>query len=185
MGKIVGIHGTSGCGKTWLVEQVIERLSKKGFSCQGIYSPGQFENGVKTGIYTRLIPDGETRILAQLALPGDAEVLGKWKMFPETVEWAKAYLSKPITADLWIIDEIGPYEIGEDKGWASVLADLHTRPFLSALITYRPGFSDYFAENYPGIIQFNVEPPNARQQVIEWIENWMDANTGTAISKPG
>lgn len=176
MGQIFGLYGASGSGKTRLVEHIFESLTKRGVDCRGVYSPAQFEQGCKVGILARLIPSGETKVLARLARTGDDFVLGKWKMFPETIEWAKCCLAEQSHCGLWIVDEIGPYEIEQNQGWVNVLSELKTKSFKVALITYRPRFQQYFAKKYPAIQQFDLEVPCANTLAQHIITSWFETN---------
>jgi nucleoside-triphosphatase THEP1 len=66
-------------------------------------------------------PGLQTRNLARLANSRDTDIIGKWKMNKESIAWVRAYLLDLQPADLWIVDEIGPYEIVQGKGWADIL----------------------------------------------------------------
>jgi len=116
MSQLVGIYGSSGCGKTRFVEEIVRQVTDRGFNCRGVCSPAIFEESLKTGITAQLIPGGENRQLARLAQAGDGQVFGKWHMFPETMTWALEYLQKDVYSDLWVIDEIGPYEVEKGLG---------------------------------------------------------------------
>ncbi len=167
--QIFGISGPSGSGKTRVVEKLLQELSVVGFSCLGLYSPAVFENGVKTGINTRRIPGGETRTLARLAKPGDTNTVGKWWIDPDTITWAADYLNKQLACDAWIVDEIGPMEIEQQRGWHAVLKGLYTYPCQAAIITYRPAYRIYFSMKYPGIINFSLEEPESEKRVVATI----------------
>jgi len=175
MSQLVGIYGASGCGKTRFVEALIKHISDSGFSSRGVCSPAIFEEGVKTGIAAQLIPGGESRQLARLAQAGDIHVFGKWRMFPETMAWALDYLQAKSYSDLWVIDELGPYEVEQGLGWAAILPRLGNIPSKVTLITYRPSLQTYFGKRYPGMIAFDLEQAGAAEKATREIDDLLSA----------
>jgi len=170
MSQLVGIYGSSGCGKTRFVEALVKHISDSGFRCRGVCSLAILEAGVKTGIAAQLIPGGESRQLARLAQAGDIHVFGKWRMFPETMAWALDYLQANSYSDLWVIDELGPYEVEQGLGWAAILPRLGNIPSKVTLITYRPSLQTYFGKRYPGMIAFDLEQAGAADKAAQEIE---------------
>ena len=175
MSQLVGIYGSSGCGKTRFVEEIVRQVTDRGFNCRGVSSPAIFEEGLKTGITAQLIPSGESRQLAHLAQAGDGQVFGKWHMFAETMSWALEYLQKDVYSDLWIIDEIGPYEVEKGLGWAAILPRLGNLPSKVTLITYRPSLITYFSRHYPNILAFDLEQAGAAEKATRKIEELLSA----------
>jgi len=175
MSQLVGIYGSSGCGKTRFVEELVRRLSEEGFSCKGVFSPAIFEADVKIGIAAQLIPSGERRQLARLARAGDGQVFGKWRMFPETMAWALEYLQTDVYSDLWVVDELGPYEVEQGLGWAAILPRLGNIPSKVTLITYRPSLQTYFGKRYPGMIAFDLEQAGAAEKATREIDDLLSA----------
>ena len=170
MSQLVGIYGASGCGKTRFVEALVKHISDSGFSFRGVFSPAILEEGVKTGIAAQLIPGGESRQLARLARAGDIHVFGKWRMFPETMAWALDYLQANSYSDLWVIDELGTYEVEQGLGWAAILPRLGSIPSKVTLITYRTSLQTYFHKRYPSMIAFDLEQAGAADKAAQEIE---------------
>jgi nucleoside-triphosphatase THEP1 len=175
MSQLVGIYGASGCGKTRFVEAIVKHISDRRFSSRGVCSPAIFEEGVKTGITAQLIPNGESRQLARLAQAGDIHVFGKWRMFPETMVWALDYLQANSYSDLWVIDELGPYEVEQGLGWAAILQRLGNIPSKVTLITYRPSLQTYFGNHYPSMIAFDLEQAGAAEKATREIDDLLSA----------
>jgi len=170
MSLLVGVYGSSGCGKTRFVEELVTRVTGRGYSCRGVCSPAIFEGGLKTGILARLIPGRESKVLAKLAQEGDDHILGKWRIYPETFAWTLDYLQEETYSDLWIIDELGPYEVERGLGWAPILLRLENLPGKVILITYRPNLDIYFTKRYPNILTFDLERDNAAEKATREIE---------------
>ena len=175
MSQLVGIYGSSGCGKTRFVEEIVRQVTDRGFNCRGVFSPAILEEGVKTGIAAQLIPNGERRQLARLAQAGDIHVFGKWRMFPETMTWALEYLQTDVYSDLWVVDELGPYEVEQGLGWAAILPRLGNIPSKVTLITYRPSLQTYFGKRYPGMIAFDLEQAGAAEKATREIDDLLSA----------
>ena len=175
MSQLVGIYVSSGCGKTRFVEALVKHISDSGFRCRGVCSLAILEAGVKTGIAAQLIPGGESRQLARLAQASDIHVFGKWRMFPETLAWALDYLNANSYSDLWVIDELGPYEVEQGLGWAAILPRLGNIPSKVTLITYRPSLQTYFGKRYPGMIAFDLEQAGAAEKATREIDDLLSA----------
>ena len=175
MSQLIGIYGSSGCGKTRFVEELVRQVTERGFNCRGVCSPAIFEEGLKTGITVQLIPGGENRQLARLAQAGDGQVFGKWHMFPETMTWALEYLKTDVYSDLWVIDEIGPYEVEKGLGWAAILPRLGNLPSKVTLITYRQSLITYFRKHYPSILAFDLEQAGATEKATREIVDLLSA----------
>lgn len=91
-------------------------------------------------------------------------------MFPETMTWALEYLQTDVYSDLWVIDEIGPYEVEKGLGWAAILPRLGSLPSKVTLITYRPSLITYFSRHYPSILAFDLEQAGATEKATREIE---------------
>ena len=170
MSQLVGLYGPSGCGKTRFVEALVNRLALQGYSCRGVCSPAVFADDLKIGIQAKLIPSGEQRPLAKLAKGGEPNLFGKWQMFPEALAWALAYLQEEQACDVYVIDELGPYEVEQGLGWAALLPRLELLPATVTLITFRPSLQAYFSSRYPQANMFNLEEENQRSKAALQIE---------------
>lgn len=166
MTSILAICGNSGEGKTKLASLAFTQATKRKWSCRGVFCPAVFEDGQKKAIDVCLIPTMQNRTLAQLAGPGDEHVFGKWNMNLESIAWARDYLLDIQAADLWIVDEIGPYEIERGQGWAEILPLLPQLPAKKVLITFRPKLLPWFLEHYPMLRVFHLSKPNAETSLI-------------------
>ena len=161
MSQIIGLYGESGSGKTSLCKEISEKLSLEGRFVSGFISPAVFKGDVKVGIETLLFPGCEHKTLARLAKAESQLVVGKWELFPETLAWAETALLNQETTDVLVIDELGPLEVTQNKGWARALDILDAGKFRLAIITFRPDFVRFFNARYPGIIQMQLGPQKA------------------------
>jgi len=115
--QVIGITGFSGSGKTTLCQSVIQSMLILNWQIAGMISPTVFVNGQKDGIAARVYPSQEEHMLAKLAdTEGRPDIVGKWQIFPETINWALETLKSVDACDLLVIDEIGPLEIEKRAG---------------------------------------------------------------------
>jgi len=159
--SIYGICGDSGEGKTQLVSAVLSEAVRQGWSTRGVFCPAVFENGDKTAIEVRLVPNMQSKIMMRLAQPGDNHVFGRWNLNLESIAWAREHLLDLQPADLWIIDEIGPLETELGQGWADILPLLPEIPAKKVLVTFRSRLLPWFVEHYPGIEVTKPGQPDA------------------------
>ncbi len=147
---VYGICGNSGEGKTRLVSMLLAEAKQQRWNSREVFALLFLRMGLKS---SRRLPDPglQTRNLARLANSGDTDIIGKWKMNQESIAWVRAYLLDLQPADLWIVDEIGPYEIVQGKGWADILPLLAELPAKKVLVTFRPSLLPWFQERFPKI----------------------------------
>ena len=167
MAYIYAICVDSGSGKTTLVGKVLAAAKTRRWTCRGIYCPAVFEAGSKTGIEVCLIPGMQKKALARLAQPGDENVVGKWCMNQENIAWANKYLLDMQSADLWIVDEIGPYETEQGLGWADILPLLPDLPARKVLVTFRTSLLPWFLEHYPTISVVHLGESNPEATLMD------------------
>jgi nucleoside-triphosphatase THEP1 len=106
----------------------------------GIYSPARIDDaGIKTSIEAADAYSDERRPLATVVPDPANATVGQYRFDDAGLVWA---LEKIVTAldspiDCVVIDEIGPLELGQNKGYAPALERLETAKASSALIVVR------------------------------------------------
>ena len=96
-----------------------------------------------------------------------ANVVGKWCMNQENIAWANKYLLDMQSADLWIVDEIGPYETEQGLGWADILPLLPDLPARKVLVTFRTSLLPWFLEHYPTISVVHLGESNPEATLMD------------------
>ena len=122
--KIVIITGASGQGKTRLAQALVQLAKANGVSVNGILSPAVFTAGEKTAILVEDANSGEQRELAhvrQAGSEGDIQT-GHWTFDPGSMAWGNRILAEAGECGLLVVDELGPLEFTQHKGWVEVMS---------------------------------------------------------------
>jgi nucleoside-triphosphatase THEP1 len=128
------LTGERGVGKTTVCREVVMLAQAKGYACGGIIT------------LTR--PDGELDVLdvssgktRQLTLPPDAKpaiVQGRFRFAPDTMGWGNKALTRATPCQLLVVDELGPLELEQGRGWTKAFDVLQREDFTLALVVVRP-----------------------------------------------
>jgi nucleoside-triphosphatase THEP1 len=137
--KINVLTGTFGIGKSRLAEQVTRKWKEMGYTVSGLLSPARFSQGKKTGIFVQNAENEEIHLLAS-AIPGEIHGLdfGMWTFDDEVLAWGLNKLKQIKSTDLFVIDELGPLEFEQKKGWSDAFTILQNQAYLMALVVIRP-----------------------------------------------
>jgi nucleoside-triphosphatase len=104
-------------GKTTFLAGAAARWKASGLDVGGFLSVLRRDDGCGPGYDLFDLKDGTTLpFLAHKGEPGWPSV-GPWYFFPSVLEKAKAILSRDSGADILVIDEIGPLELGGGGLW--------------------------------------------------------------------
>jgi nucleoside-triphosphatase len=133
--SVLIVTGAKGAGKTRWCEQLATYTRNAGYTVAGLLSPGQFAGGAKTGIIALDLQSGEERTLA-VRNPDDGG--RRWQFNEETLIWGNQKLSDTRPCHTLIIDEIGPLELQEERGWTAVWTLLAAGHFRRAFLVIRP-----------------------------------------------
>jgi nucleoside-triphosphatase THEP1 len=157
LSNLIGLTGKSGAGKTKACQKIVHAAQNAGLSVFGFYCPAVFNGKDKTGMQVCLLPDGETYLLGTLEKQEGWLSIGRWWMDRSVFERVNDHLKKFNSSDLLLIDEIGPAEIEDKKGWPAALNLLKEDHFQMAVVSFRPAFIEFFNENYSGIKVINLD----------------------------
>ncbi len=138
-GRLWVLTGWRGVGKTALCQQVVEVCRGRGQGVGGLLSPGRFSAGAKTGIWAEDLTSGERRLLAS-ALPGELQgpQLGPWTFDDSVFAWGNQRLALTPAGELLVIDELGPLEFDQQRGWMASFDLLAQARHTLTLIVVRP-----------------------------------------------
>lgn len=132
------LTGPSEIGKTSVCTETVRLAQQAGFTCAGVLSPARFARGVKVGIDLLDVSTGERRLLANVVASMSQATVGRFRFKSEALAWGTARLRNLPDSDLWVIDELGPLELEQGRGWAVALGTLCTGRFHLALVVVRP-----------------------------------------------
>ncbi|MFN3307636.1 MAG: nucleoside-triphosphatase [Anaerolineales bacterium] len=138
------VVGDSGSGKTTFCQGVVAAARQMGVKVRGLLCPARFEGGQKVGIDALDLSSGERRPLGwhfaleeQPWFSSPPLKVGEWLLDPAVLEWGNRIFKQAIPCHLLLVDELGPLEFIEGKGWQAAFEALDSGKFHLALVTVR------------------------------------------------
>jgi nucleoside-triphosphatase THEP1 len=137
--RLLFVSGPKGSGKTLWCMELIRHAQAQGLRVSGLISPSIFENGKKVGIGLWNLQTGEQRRLAYLkgAEAGDIQTQN-WQMLAATMEWGNSVFAEIDPCDLFVLDEIGPFEMEHGVGFVDGLKIIDTAQDFPCVAVIRP-----------------------------------------------
>ena len=132
------LSAKSGAGKTTLCLQTVVRLQHAGVRVAGLVSPARMGPNGKAGILVYDIRSKEQRALAERPTSDHPDTKCGWRFDPASLQWGAEVLRNATPCDVLVVDELGPLEIEQNKGWTVTWEVLVSRQFRVALIVVRP-----------------------------------------------
>lgn len=134
-GRALLVVGPRESGKTSAILAFSAALQNQGISVDGVASPRLLQGGQTVGYKVRRVSTGEEHILCALEPPGLA--CGRFFFRPEAVTFANTTLKEAAqSAEVVVIDEVGPLELAGAGFFPGVQACLTSRAFL--ILSVRP-----------------------------------------------
>ena len=127
----------------------------------GLLSPARIERHRKTGILVRDVGSGQERLLATKSSRGGRTGLG-WRFEPAALRWGSKILKFATPSDVLVVDELGPLELKQDKGWAVAWEILNANRFAAALIVVRPSLIESLKKRLEGHVLKIVSMTSSR-----------------------
>lgn len=121
------LTGPTHAGKTTACWKALPGLRAAGLKIAGFVSPPLLdETGRKAGIALVDLLTGEHYTLARVVPPGESATIGAYRFVDEAAGWARHVLADALlaNADWLVVDEIGPLELHEGRGFAFALPPL-------------------------------------------------------------
>lgn len=134
------LTGEIGAGKTLACQRLVEEARGRGWDVAGVLSPGVYQNGQKVAIEAVDLRSSERRLLARRREVGAVTDVHthEWGFDPTTLAWGNAVFETAVPCDLLVVDEIGPLELEQGKGWVAALAALASRAYRLGVVVLRP-----------------------------------------------
>ncbi len=116
------VTGERDAGKTVFCRALVEavRALPGPPAVAGVVSPRVYEGGEQVGIDVEDLRTGRRRRLATLRSPGEpalSEATKLWRFDEEALAWGNEVLRSATPCDLLVVDELGPLEFEEGRGW--------------------------------------------------------------------
>jgi nucleoside-triphosphatase len=149
--RIQVISGWREVGKTTLCRRLVADARAAGWDVAGVLSHARFAARQKTGIEVEDLRRGERRLLASRQ-PGEIHgfALGSWTFDDQVLEWGNQVIASAASCNLLVLDELGPLELEQSRGWTAAFQVLDSRQFALALAVIRPECIDAFRLRWPG-----------------------------------
>jgi nucleoside-triphosphatase THEP1 len=139
--SVIVIVGPSGAGKSTLCGRLIHEAARRGIGVGGVVARTRLCDGLVDGLDVVNVATGERRPLAEFDRPTGGPVTGRWHFheaaFADGLNWCRQV---PPGA-LFVVDEIGPLELVQQRGWAPLVPVLaaHAGP---VVVVVRPAFAE-------------------------------------------
>ncbi len=116
-GSLLVLTGPVHSGKTTFLRDAAARWKASGLDVGGFLSVLRPDNGCDQGYDLYDLNEGTS--LPFLAHEGEPDwpSVGAWYVFPSTLQKARSILSRDSEADVLVVDEIGPLELGGEGLW--------------------------------------------------------------------
>jgi nucleoside-triphosphatase THEP1 len=162
------LTGARGSGKTTLCRELASAARRSGRDVAGVISPARFVGARKVGIEAADLRTGETRPLAwrrDPARPGTLE-LGCWDFDEAVLAWGNAVLRGATPCGLLLVDELGPLELLQGRGWTAGLEAIETGDYDLALAVVRPGLLEHARASWPRASLLDVGDTDGRRRFV-------------------
>jgi nucleoside-triphosphatase THEP1 len=139
------LTGRRGVGKTTVCQAVAELAHRRGYQPGGVITPAFYDShGTKVGFEAVDVGSGERWPLARTDKELSGPRVGPHSFDPAALDRTLRVLRRAISAgcDLFMVDEIGPLELEQGKGFAPILDLLLVERPTHTLIVVRPALVD-------------------------------------------
>lgn len=165
--RVAIVTGTTGSGKTTLVEQVVEQLRRASVRVGGILAPGYLHENRRTGFDLVDLATGERATLARerLDVPGPHVRWSRFAFDEGGLALGRRALGETSqSAQVIVVDEVGPMELS-GGGWAEALDRLAADSRAVLLLVVRESVLEAvvarWGSEHTGIFEVPGTPPEA------------------------
>lgn len=163
--RLILLTGPPGAGKTRWCRALRAAARDAGYTVRGVLSLAVFYQERKVAIDLVDAAGDERRRLAVLrawpsGLPlsltlsqGNGDIVpatGRWQFDPATLAWGNHLLHNAGAGDVLIVDEIGPLEFKQGRGFQAGLAALDRGDYRLGCATVRPSLLETARRRWPG-----------------------------------
>jgi nucleoside-triphosphatase THEP1/energy-coupling factor transporter transmembrane protein EcfT len=135
--RTVVITGSSGTGKTPLVESLARRLLEADRRIAGFVQPAIVTDGQKQGFRIRDLASGETGRLAHKVGRGKGDFGSPFEFFDEGFEVGRRALTDLDPGVIVLVDELGPVELRGGGHWPAVEDALRATEIAGLVVVVR------------------------------------------------
>ena len=165
--RLILLSGPSGCGKTSWCLQLVQLAGQHKLSAEGLVSPAVFQAGKKTAIDLMMLPHGPSH---RLAIRRQEEAKGvlteEWHFDESQIAWGERHLASLRNPELLVIDELGPLEFLNGKGWQAAFPLIEQRAYRLAVVVIRPGLLSAAQGRWPWAETWHLAPLATKEDEI-------------------
>lgn len=133
------VTGSPEAGKTSFCRMAANLARTSNWDVAGLLSTATIEEGQKVGIVAEDLRTGDLQPLATTTpRQGFNLPQGRWYFSRAALEWGAKVIRTSLPCDLLIVDELGPLELKQGRGWAVGIQILKQPGFQRALAVIRP-----------------------------------------------
>ena len=133
MSHLVILTGERAVGKTTVCRETVALAQQRGLACRGILTLDH--QGARDVVD---VSSGHQRRLTKALADGQSVLQGRFCFDPRTLSWGAGVLSRELSCDLLVIDEVGPLEVVHREGWVIAFDCLEAGEYELAILVVRP-----------------------------------------------
>ena len=166
------VSGCVGVGKTTVCEKLIGYFKARKVSCGGLICPNMVINGEVRGKLAVNVVSWEKKMFAALDRDPGGEVIGRYSLSLQGIEFAKRLINDSANCDIVFIDEIGPVDLNDKGIMPAAKKIIDSRDGVIAVV--RSKILDLFIERFSeqGFTVFEVTLDN-RDKIVEDIIDYV------------
>lgn len=167
------VTGKPGCGKTSVCERLVVEFEKRGFKCGGVLCPEAKTEARDMGKIAVNVLTKEKRMLAVLDDYARGVRVGRYRISPQGIDFAKRVIQDAGNCDIVFIDEIGPLELSGSGVLEAAKSAIESAS--TAIVVVRNSLLDVFVERLMlgGFTVFEVDKDN-RDVVVDRIMGFVE-----------
>jgi nucleoside-triphosphatase THEP1 len=144
------ISGQREVGKTSFLSRLYRQALAEKIDVAGVISPAVFEGGQKIGIDLLDPRTGDRKRLAILRHQEETGIFTeRWAFDSDIMQWGNDLLARSVPCDLLIVDELGPIELEQGKGWQNGVWALNQNTCKAAFVVIRPELIEIALKLWP------------------------------------
>jgi nucleoside-triphosphatase THEP1 len=137
---LVVLTGPSGSGKSTICRFVADEARRRRIPAGGVTTASRMADGVRVGLDAVDVASGARVPLAELDRPTGGHVTGRWHFHEPAFAAGLNWCDRTPSTALLVVDELGPLELLDGRGWAPVVPGLATR-LGPVLVAVRPALA--------------------------------------------
>jgi nucleoside-triphosphatase len=159
--QILMITGWRNTGKTTFCQFMIEAARERGLKVSGVVSPGVFEDYQKAHIELEDLQSGQRRLLAERGQDLQSEFnTPEWIFNKENLAWGNEIFATAVPTDVLIVDELGPIELEQNKGWVNGIQAVDSGDYQLCVLVIRPELISTAKQRWPKVQTITLQSVN-------------------------